>query len=227
MFGSKLKVRRFESRVERYESVPVETGKILFYGHSLFTRCSFITRSQENPKLVEEVRMKDGSQAIINHGFGTSSADDLLYYYDRLIRPYKPRALVLATMANDVSYGYNAKDIMEIEARIVQWAQADFPGIPVYCFNCVPTLKSKGQKSAFTRIRKEYNEYLEVFCASRENCIYVPLEKQAFFFENPEDVGDYDKVREDIWAVDDTHLNPKGYAMFMDFIRELLADLLN
>ena len=45
----------------------------------------------------EEVRMKDGSQAIINHGFGTSSADDLLYYYDRMVRPYKPRALVLAT----------------------------------------------------------------------------------------------------------------------------------
>ena len=30
MFGSKLKIRRFEDRIERYESVPVETGKILF-----------------------------------------------------------------------------------------------------------------------------------------------------------------------------------------------------
>ena len=86
MYGSRLRVKRFEDRVLAYESVPVETGKILFYGDSLFTRCSFITKAgADNPRLVDEVRMKDGSQACINHGFGTSSADDLLYYYDRLV----------------------------------------------------------------------------------------------------------------------------------------------
>lgn len=226
MFGSKLKVRRFESRIEAYESVPVQTGKILFYGHSLFTRCSFITKHQENPMLENEVRMKDGSQAIVNHGFGTSSADDLLYYYDRMVRPYKPRALVLATSSNDVGFGYGAKDIMEIQARIINWAQADFPGIPIYCFNGTPTLKNKGQQNVSTRVRAEYNQYLEDFCARTENCIYVPLEKQAFFYEKEEDIGDYDKIREDIFAADNTHLNPQGYLMFMDFVRELLDDLL-
>ena len=33
MFGSKLKVRRFEDRITRYESFPVQKGKIVFYGH--------------------------------------------------------------------------------------------------------------------------------------------------------------------------------------------------
>ena len=226
MFGSKLRVKRFEDRITRYESFPMQKGKILFYGHSLFTRCSAITGSVDNPKLEECVRMKDGSQAIVNHGFGTSSADDLLYYYDRKVRAYEPRALVLATMANDVGFGYSAKDIMEIEARIIQWAKADFPGIPVYCFSGVPVLKHKGEKNVATRIRKEYNEYLEDFCRRTENCIYVPIEKAPFFYENPEDIGDYDKIREDIFVADNTHLNPKGYAMFMDYVRELLDDLL-
>ena len=226
MFGSKLEVKRFEDRIVRYESFPVETGKILFYGHSLFTRCSAITNSKDNPKLEEEVRMKDGSQAIVNHGFGTSSADDLLYYYDRMVRPYKPRALVLATMSNDVGFGYNAKEIMEIVARLVNWAQADFPGIRIYCFGDEPTLKHKGQKNIATRVRKEYNEYLEFFCSQTENCIYVPMNEAPFFYENPEDIGDYDKIREDIFASDQNHLNPKGYAMFMDFVRDLLDDLL-
>lgn len=227
MFGSKLRVRRFEDRIQKYEAVPVVTGKILFYGHSLFTRCSFITvAGKDNPMLEEEVRMKDGSQAIVNHGFGTSSADDLLYYYDRMVRPYKPRALVLATEGNDVGFGYSAKDIMEIQARIINWAQADFPGIRIYCFNGKPSLKYKGEENVATRIRTEYNEYLEDFCARTENCIYVPLEKQAFWFANEEDIGDYDKIREDIFAEDKVHLNPKGYGLFMDFVRELLDDLL-
>jgi len=226
MFGSKLEIRRFEDRILKYEAVPVVTDKILFYGHSLFTRCSFITKYQENPMLEEEVRMKDGSQAIVNHGFGTSSADDLLYYYDRMVRPYKPRALVLATMGNDIGYGYSAKEVMEVVARIIQWAQADFPGIRVYCFSCFPVLKHKGTVGARIRLRKEYNQYLKDFCAITENCVYVPFDHAAFFYENPEDIGDYDKVREDIFSPDQVHMNPYGYGLFMDYIRELLDDLL-
>ena len=227
MFGSKLRVKRFEDRILAYESVPIETGKILFYGHSLFTRCSFITQAgKDNPRLVDEVRMKDGSQACVNHGFGTSSADDLLYYYDRMVRPYKPRALVLATGGNDVGFGYTAKEVMEIEARIIDWAQADFPGIKIYCFSTDPNVKHKGEKTRGTRFRDEYDELLEDYCRRRENCTYVSLVNQPFYFENPEDVGDYDKVRDDIFVKDGVHLNPKGYAMFMDFLRELFDDML-
>ena len=52
----------------------------------------------------------------------------------------------------------------------------------------------------------------------RENGEYVMI------FRN--DIGDYDKVREDIFHADQVHLNPKGYYLFMDFVRELLDDLL-
>ena len=225
MFGSKLKVRRFDDRIARYEARPIQTGKILFYGHSLFTRCSFITGHKENPILEDEVRMKDGSQAIINHGFGTSSADDLLYYYSRMVRPYAPRALVLATMGNDVGFGYSAEDIMDILARVIQWAKADFPDIRIYCFAGSPSSKHKGKKDSYTRIRKEYNEYLQYFCSKTENCVYVPMHEAAFLYENPEDIGDYDKVRDDLF-LEDGHFNAAGYAEFMNIVRELLDDLL-
>lgn len=226
MFGSKLDVRRFEDRILKYEALPVVKGKILFYGHSLFTRCSAITKFVDNPKLEEEVRMKDGSQAIVNHGFGSSSADDLLYYYDRMVRPYEPRALVLATLANDIGYGYNAKDVMEVLARVINWAQADFPGIKIYCFGSCPYLKGRDQIDYRWRIRQEFCEYLEDFCTRTENCTYVPLQNQAFYYNDPADIGHYDKVREDIFYHDGIHFNPKGYALFMDFVRDLLDDLL-
>lgn len=228
MFGSRLEVKRFESSIEKYESVPVQTGKILFYGHSLFTRCSWIfkTGANPNPLLEEAVRMKDGSQAIVNHGFGTSSADDLLYYYDRMVRPYKPRALVLATSGNDVGFGYSAKDIMEILARVINWAQADFPGIPIFCIGNGPTLARVGQVNVYTRIRKEYDELLRDFCRRTENCTYLDLGNQPFYYNNPEDIGDFDKVRDDIFASDDKHFNAKGYEYFMDYMRQALDALL-
>lgn len=228
MFGSRLEVRRFEKSIEKYESVPVQTGKILFYGHSLFTRCSWIfkTGTNPNPLLEEEVRMKDGSQAIVNHGFGTSSADDLLYYYDRMVRPYKPRALVLATSGNDIGFGYSAKDIMEILARVIHWAQADFPGIPIFVIGNGPALARVGQVNVYTRLRKEYDVLLRAFCEVTENCTYVDLGNQPFYYNDPEDIGDFDKVRDDIFASDDKHFNAKGYGYFMDFVREFLDELL-
>ena len=115
---------------------------------------------------------------------------------------------------------------MEILARVVNWAKADFPGIRIFCFGFDPDVKHKGEKNFYTRFRTEYNQILEDFCARQENCEYVSLVDQPFYFENPEDVGDYDSVREDIFASDRNHLNPQGYVMFMDFIRELLDDLL-
>lgn len=229
MYGSRIKVNRYEDTIRAYESRPIEEekGKILFYGHSLFTRCSWNTLAgKPNPKLADEVRMKDGSLAIVNHGFGTSNADELLYFYDRMVRAYEPRVLVLATSNNDFGNAYSAKEVMEIQARIIDWAQADMPGIEVYCFGSTPTVKHKGEKNAMTRLRDEYNQLLEDYCGRKENVTYVSLIDQPFYFENPEDVGDYDKVREDIFVADRTHLNPEGYAMFHNFIRELLDEYL-
>jgi lysophospholipase L1-like esterase len=222
-FDARVELTRFEKSVRKYEESEIQEGKILFWGSSLFTRWS---KEYDNTPLEEMIRGKDGSAVAVNHGIGGATAEELLFYYPRMVQPWKPRALVLATEANDAGFGYSAQDVMEIQARIIQWAKADFPDIRIYCFNGEPTLKSKGQVTVGTRMRKEYNELLEAFCAVTENCIYVPMEKQAMFFENPEDIGDYDKIREDIFHEDQVHLDPVGYGLFMDFVRELLDDLL-
>ena len=227
MFGAKAPVNRYDHWLARFDENPIQEGMILLYGHSLFTRCGRMCAEWGNPNIEEEVRMKDGKQAIINHGFGGSNAEDQLFYYSRLVRPWKPRALLLACGGNDVSLPYSAKDVMELQARIIQWARADFPGIPIYCFNRTPS-PSWRREAATPRsrhLRAEHNVFLEDFCARMENCHYIPLQNQAMFFENPEDIGDYNKVRDDIF-VEDGHLNSKGYGLFMDLVRELLDDLL-
>ena len=226
MYGSRLEVKRFEDRILKHEAYPVEENMILFYGHSLFTRCSNITNFKENPMIEDCVRRKDGSKAVINHAFGTSSADDLLYYYSRMVRPYKPRALVLATMDNDTGFGYSAGDVMEILAWIVHWAKADFPGIKIYCFSAGVSVKHKGAVNIYTRKREEFNQYLKAFCETTADCDYVPFNEAPFLYEDPADIGDYSKIREDIFKEDQNHLNPEGYALFMDYIKALLDDLL-
>ena len=229
MFGSKLEVKKFEESIRKYEALPVVEGKILLYGHSLFTRCSPIRTIKENPNIEEELLMNDGSQAIVNHGFGTSSAADLLYYYDRMVRPYKPRALVLATAANDFGFGYHPKEVVDIQARLIDWFKADFPGAPVYCFNYLPNCK-KQLLAMYLQSRQQYNDWLKYYCETND-CTYVALEQMPFLYSkagdtetglNVEDIGDYSKVRAVPFVGDQVHFNPAGYRQFIAWFRDFL-----
>lgn len=227
MFGSHLEVKRFEKTVLRYESVPVQKGRILFYGHSLFTRCSSLPVNRwGNPNIEEEILHRDGTPAVLNHGFGTSSADDLLYYYPRLVRPYEPSALVIATSNNDFVYAYSAKEVMEITARIIDYAQADFPGLPVFFCTNFPSIKHCNTTTYFTRQRAEFDQLVEAYCRTKENVTCVRLIDMPFLFEKKEDTGNYDALRADIYAEDNTHFNAYGYGLFIDAMKEVLHELL-
>ena len=201
-------------------SQPVQTGKTMLYGSSFFTRWGYDRARQQ---LTEAT---NGELDVLNHGFGGATIDQLLYMYPQLVAPYNPKEIVIRSGYNDINEGLTVDQSIFLLDRLITWLQKDFPGIRIYCFNYEPTLKGKGQDNIANRVGQEYNQLLEAFCANTENCIYVPMEKQAFFFEDPADIGDYHKIREDIFVADQVHLNPKGYAMFMDFVRELLDDLL-
>jgi lysophospholipase L1-like esterase len=225
MYGSKLEIRRFDKSIARYEAQPVKKGMILLYGHSLFTRCQPENR-WGNPNVEEEVRMKDGSQAILNHGFGTSSADDLLYYYHRMVTPYEPRVLVLAAGGNDFGFGYNPDEVCDILARVIQYAKAEFGDIPVFVFTSGVNIKHKHATEEYAARRLWYNKAVGELCDQFENCTPVSRVNQAFYFENPEDIGHYDRCREDIFCSDGVHFNNLGYTLFMDFLRDLLKEYL-
>lgn len=106
-----------------------EQGLILFYGSSSFTRWKPYWKHRP---LEEDIRMKDGSRAAVNHGFGTSTSEELLYYYPRLVKPWNPRALVVYCHGNDLAAGYSAQEIMFLQSRLLEWARKDFPGIRFY-----------------------------------------------------------------------------------------------
>lgn len=221
MFGVKLDLKHYEDAVKAYESKPIETGRILFYGHSQFTRCQ-PDNKWGNPNIEEHILMKDGSPAVLNHGLGGSSADDLLYYYHRMVTPYKPRVLVLTIGGNDFPKGYSTNDVMEIFARVMDYARADFPDIPIYCVGCSYGARYKDPSTkAMVRRRMEFDKYLELYCKEK-GYTYVDLRSQPFYYETEADVGNLEKIRDDIFCEDGGHLNEVGYPLFFDLFRKVL-----
>ena len=229
MFDIQPNLRSLEKSILAYEEEPIEKGKILFYGHSLFTRWGAPKWGYR--RMDEDIRMKDGSLAVVNHGFGTSTSEELLYYYPRMVRPWEPRALVICTYANDGMYGYSPEQVVANIAKICQWARVDFPGIRLFLVEDHPRPSGKDAKvkdiwNNGKNRREKYNEMLRLYADTHEDTTLIRLWNRPEFFETPEGVGDFRQVREDIFVADKVHPNQEGYDLLGPIFREYLDELL-
>ena len=224
MYDIPIQLNWLEDEIQKYEQQPVETGRILFYGHSLFTRWSMKKFTERT--LEEMIPGKDGKPACLNHGFGTSTSEELLYYYDRMVRPYKPRALVIMTWANDGMYGYSPERTMANIVKLCHWAKMDFPGIPIFLVAPHPRGKYKEQPSKkHTRRDDAFSLLLEAYAKTAEGVRLITMMDKPMFYETPDDVGDLTKIRWEIYS-DSVHLNGKGYELFKDIFMEELDEYL-
>jgi hypothetical protein len=215
-------LRRYEKTVLKYEAKPIETGRILFYGSSGFGRWK---AAHGNRPLEEDIRMKDGSPAAVNHGFGGSTMEEGLYYYDRLVKPWEPRAIVLRFFPNDVSSGYTPEEIVYLHSLFCHRAAADFPGIRFFICDAMPHQKYVNNK-LWQTIAKRYNRLISEYCDSREDCTLVAQSRFPGFYPDPEKIGDYSAIRQDIWLEDRLHFTQKGYDLYRDLFLNALNELL-
>ena len=216
MLDVRLKnIRRLEKEVIAYEEQEIETGKIIFYGDSGFTRWK--EKFGHRP-------MEADLKNVINHGFGSSTAEEQLYYYERLILPWKPKAIVNMTHGNDWDAGYTAPEIIFLQSRLFEYARRDIPGIRFYVCNVRPSVKNREGGSHLRAHEIEYNELLEAYCRKHDDCTLVDHWNNPLFFVDPNRIGEYDNIREDIFIEDKIHYNQTGYDLYAEFYREILKD---
>jgi lysophospholipase L1-like esterase len=66
-------------------------------------------------------------QPVLNRGFGGSEMSDLLHYYDRIIRPYRPSLLFVYEGDNDLNSGLTPESVASAYSRLVERVKQDLP----------------------------------------------------------------------------------------------------
>lgn len=223
MLEPKLKINRLENSVKKMEARGIEPGRIIFYGDSAFTRWS---EQYGMPVLEDEIRMKDGSKAVLNHGFGGSTAEEQLYYYDRLIKAFSPRALVLLTFGNDNDVNYSPEEILFLQSRLIAYARADFPDLKVFICNHRPFALYNNALPGIRAAVYEYNELLNIYLSHHPEVTLIDLFHDERFYTSMEEAGNIKATREDLFIEDRVHFNEEGYAIFKDIFLKALDSLL-
>lgn len=229
MYNNPITLNWLEKEIVKYEQEPIQKGLVMFYGHSLFTRWG--SPKWGYRRMDEDIRAKDGSLAVVNHGFGTSTSEELLYYYDRMVRPWAPRALVIATYANDGMYGYSPEEVMINISKLCHWARTDFPGIKLYLVEDHPRPNGKGatirdEWNNGKNKREKYHRLLRIYAEEHPDTKVIELWNQPELFETPEDVGNFQKVRDDIFVEDKVHPNQAGYDILGPILKKALDEVL-
>lgn len=209
-----VKLDQHEALVREYEAYPVETGKVLLYGSSFFTRWKFERAAKQCAEATS------GRLQVVNHGFGGATVEELLYYYPRLVTPYKPSAVVLRLGPNDLFHGLAPELAWFMAERLINFLQTDYPGMPIILVNHFDNKKATPERYP---LYVEYNAYMKAFAEKTENVTFLDL--NTFFHENPADAGSLNGLR-DVFVADGLHLTDAGYEEMAAFFAPRVCNIL-
>ena len=190
------------AEIEARDNVETESGKIIFYGSSSIRKW----------KTLEEDM---APLSVLNHGFGGSTVNDCVYYADRLIIPYKPKAIVFYAGTNDIAYGYSPTVVYKRTIDFITYIHKALPGTPIYYIE--QTRQPKRNK--YWKKMKKLNSKVSKYAKSDPLVTYIPTRKALNTKK--------DKAQKKYFVKDKLHFNKKGYAKWTSVIKPVLhRDLL-
>ena len=196
---------RFEEAIQAFEAedaamMPPE-GAIVVTGSSSIRRW--------HPSLKQDL----APLTVIPRGFGGSTMQDVEHFLDRIVLPYKPRAVVIYEGDNDTgAYGVPPAGIAGRLESIVDRIHAVLPDTRVYVMSVKPSL---ARVAAWDKAQ-ETNVLYQRLAHSNDLVSYIDV-ANPFLQSNG-------TVMDDIFIDDGLHLNEKGTRIWASTIKAALME---
>ena len=147
---------------------------------------------------------------ILPRGFGSSTADDVDFYLDRIVLPYEPRAVVIYEGDHDLQLGMSQAFILERYTSVVQRIGTAYPDARIYMIAVKPSPKFASLWPA----SQQLNGMLAGLCGQVPHCTFI-------------DVGPYlllanGKPNPAYYRGDRVHFNDAGYAVWNGILDPIL-----
>ena len=146
----------------------------------------------------------------IPRGFGSSTADDLDYYLDRVVLGYAPRAVAIYEGDHDLQVGMTPEFIMERLTSVVQRIGTALPETRLYMLSVKPSPKYFFLWPQAVVL----NQMIEALCQQTPRCTYTDT-ASALLLPNG-------KVNKALFRSDRVHLNAAGYAIWNGILKPVL-----
>ncbi len=194
--------RRFEKAIKNFEKQdekdPPPAGAVLCIGSSSMRGWHRTIRADLAPL------------TVIPRGFGGSTMRDVIHFADRVVLPYKPRAIVVYEGDNDAAAGVSPEGIRDEYVAFIQRVRKKLPETRFYVLAIKPSIS---RWTIWPRMKKA-NALIRRECEKDRTLTFVDIAAPM--------LGPDGRPRKDIFKSDNLHMNRKGYEIWRDVLRPIL-----
>ncbi len=150
----------------------------------------------------------------IRRGFGGSKIYHSVFYADKIVHPYKPRAIVIFSGTNDIvqpTPGAPAK-VEQGFIDFVSETRAQFPNIDIHWISISPT-------------RARWAAYPQIIEANKRVKALTERDPHLFYIDTATALLKDGEPNEALFIGDKLHLNAQGYALWTSIIQPHLLEL--
>jgi lysophospholipase L1-like esterase len=191
---------KWEADIKKFEAAdrlhPPPAGAVVFVGSS----------SIRFWKLADSF---PGMEAL-NRGFGGSQLADSARYADRIVTPYRPRAVVVYAGDNDLADGKTPEQVRDAYRDFVAKVRAKLPTVPIIYIGIKPC------ESRWKLIAKVKAANQLIVEAQRGDST------QHFVNTLGPMLGADGRPRPELFRADKLHLNDDGYQVWAELLKPLL-----
>lgn len=192
---------RFEKEIQAFEQQDKENGidkrEILFVGSSSIRMWTTLTEDMQPYK-------------VLNRGFGGATTSEVIQFYDRIIKPYKPKIIVIYVGENDISEGGKPNQTVFLTRELFSKIHKDFKKSKIVYISMKPSISRWNLWEDF----KKGNAEIRKICESN---------KRLFYLESADVMLNEDgSIRKDIFIEDGLHMNAKGYEDWTKMVKSLI-----
>lgn len=174
-------------------------NSILFIGSSSFTKW-------------KDVQQYFPEYKIVNRGFGGSSLPHLIYYFDDIVKPYRPSQVVIYCGENDLTDSSVTSQIVYYRfLQLFSMLRQNDPELPVVFVSLKP---SPSRLSLMPKMEAA-NHLIENFLNTQTNAQFVDVYHDMLKNGRPDPA---------IFLSDSLHMNAKGYAIWQKKLKPFLKN---
>jgi lysophospholipase L1-like esterase len=199
MFWYEEEVRSLEKKVKSELTIP---PKAVFYGSS--TIRLWDTLAQDFPDI-----------PTLNLGFGGSTLAACAWYFERIVVPAQPNALIFYAGDNDLGNERHPEEVYLFFCTLLEKLRLHFPSIP---FTFISIKPSPARWYMADRIRFT-NDLIATELAQLPNNHYLDVYTHM--------LGADGLPRKELFAPDGLHLSPEGYQVWQEVLIQAHTRIFN
>ncbi|HEY2359116.1 MAG TPA: GDSL-type esterase/lipase family protein [Phenylobacterium sp.] len=171
--------------------------------------CGFLFVGSSSIRFWKTLSADMAPMPALNRGFGGSSIADVDYYFDQVVTPYRPRAIVFYAGENDINAGEAPSIVTGNFARFMDLKTKAIGDAPVYFISLKPSKLRWLQRDKQAQV----NAQIQALAEKRHDLHYVDVVPAMLTGGVPKD----------IYVADGLHMTPDGYKLWTEVIRPVIA----